>query len=220
MDQVDKIKTPDFSHITSEDLNHIYEPSEDSFLLIDALEKDLAFIRKREPTLCLEVGTGSGVVITALGSVLGPRCQYMGTDINPRACSVTQETGRANGVNIASVCTDLVANVIDRVKGTIDVLLFNPPYVVTPSEEVGQGDLEYTWAGGVKGREVLDRLLPSVEALLSPKGLFYLLVLKENDPEEIASIMESRGFSCECLMRRRTGPENLMVLRFCRKGSQ
>ncbi|XP_042863735.1 methyltransferase N6AMT1-like [Penaeus japonicus] len=217
MDQPDKIKTPDFSHITSEDLNHIYEPSEDSFLLIDALEKDLAFIRERGPSLCLEVGTGSGVVITALGSILGSQCHYIGTDINPRACSITQQTGRANGVDIETVRTDLVAEVIDRVRGSIDLLLFNPPYVVTPSEEVGQGDLEYTWAGGVKGREVLDRLLPSVDALLSPKGLFYLLVLKENDPEEIVSIMDSRGFSCECIMRRRTGPENLLVLRFSRK---
>ena len=35
------VKTPNFSHITSEDLQHIYEPAEDTFLLLDALEKDL-----------------------------------------------------------------------------------------------------------------------------------------------------------------------------------
>lgn len=218
MEQSDNIKTPDFSHITSEDLNHIYEPSEDTFLLIDALEKDLERIRGSDPSLCLEVGSGSGVVLTALGSVLGSGCRYMSTDINPRACRISKETGRANGVDIDVVQTDLVSGVIEDVKGSVGVLLFNPPYVVTPSEEVGKGDLEYTWAGGEKGREVLDRLLPSVDALLSPKGLFYLIVLKENEPQEIIDIMDGRGFSCECIMKRKTGPENLAVLRFCRKG--
>ncbi|XP_071538780.1 methyltransferase N6AMT1 [Panulirus ornatus] len=211
------IRTPTYSHITKEDLDHIYEPAEDSFLLIDALEKDLDLIRERKPSLCLEIGSGSGIVITALGSVIGSQCRYVSTDINPRACNVTRETGRLNGIHIHSVCTDLVSDVIDDVKGSVDILLFNPPYVVTPSEEVGEGDLEYTWAGGKHGREVMDRLFPSVDSLLSLKGLFYLLVLKENDPSDIEQVMSKFGFSCTCVLSRRTGPENLSVLRFFRQ---
>ncbi|XP_068240627.1 methyltransferase N6AMT1 [Palaemon carinicauda] len=211
-----RIKTPVFSHITSEDLEHIYEPSEDTFLLIDALEKDLELIHKVHPTLCLEVGSGSGVVITALGSILGGACQYVSTDINLRACQITEETGKINGVTIKTVCTDLVEGVTEEVKGKVDVLLFNPPYVVTPSEEVGRGDLEYTWAGGERGREVMDRFLPSVQSLLSSKGLFYLLVLKENDPADLEDIMKQQGFICSCVISRKTGPEHLSVLRFSR----
>lgn len=212
-----KIKTPVYSHITSEDLEHIYEPAEDSFLLIDALEKDLVHIREMKPSLCLEVGSGSGIVITALGSALGPQCRYVSTDINPHACNVTRETGRLNGLHIHSVCTDLVSDVIEDVKGSVDILLFNPPYVVTPSEEVGVGDLEYTWAGGKHGREVMDRFFPSIDSLLSPQGLFYLLVLKENDPADIEQVMSKLGFSCTCVLSRRTGPENLSVLKFSRQ---
>lgn len=212
----DKIKTPVFSHITSADLEHIYEPSEDSFLLIDALEKDLEFIREIGPSVCLEIGSGSGVVLTALGTALGSRCQYMSTDINPRACCITKETGRLNGVDIEAVCTDLVSGMRDSVGGAVDVLLFNPPYVVTPSEEVGQGDLEYTWAGGERGREVMDRLFPRVDSLLSCRGLFYLLVLKENDPEDVERVMAEQGFSCTSVISRKTGPEHLSVLRFSR----
>lgn len=214
---INTIKTPIFSHITSEDLDHIYEPSEDSFLLIDALEKDLDLIRKSKPLLCLEVGSGSGVVITALGTVLGSQCRYISTDINLHACRVTKETGRLNGVDIKAVCTDLVTDVMGDVKGAVDVLLFNPPYVVTPSEEVGRGDLEYTWAGGECGREVMDRLFPSVDSLLSPHGIFYLLVLKENNPADIEQIMAKLGFTCTCVISRRTGQESLSVLRFFRQ---
>lgn len=213
----DQISTPDFSHITSKDLNHIYEPSEDSFLLIDALEKDLELIGNIKPDVCAEIGSGSGVVLTALGSVLGESCKYIATDINPRACDITKETGRRNGVSIQVFECDLVFGVPAEFNGAVDILLFNPPYVVTPSEEVGQGDLEYTWAGGVDGREVMDRLFPLVADLLSDKGLFYLIVLKENKPKDIEKIMNMYGFSCVNIMSRKTGPEHLSVLRFRKK---
>jgi len=38
--------TPDISHITTENYNDVYEPAEDSFLLMDALENDVQFIKK------------------------------------------------------------------------------------------------------------------------------------------------------------------------------
>jgi len=41
--------------------------------------------------------------------------------------------------------------------------------------------LEASWAGGIKGREVMDRFFPYVPELLSDHGMFYLVTVKEND---------------------------------------
>ena len=42
----------------------------------------------------------------------------------------------------------------------IDVIIFNPPYVPTPPEEVGSHGIEASWAGGDDGREVIDKFIP------------------------------------------------------------
>ena len=58
--------------------------------------------------------------------------------------------------------------------GTVDVLLFNPPYVPTSEEEAAGGQAERdtaAWAGGPDGRVVVDRLLPDLGRLLSARGV-------------------------------------------------
>ncbi|XP_027622046.1 methyltransferase N6AMT1 isoform X3 [Tupaia chinensis] len=136
------------------------------------------------------------------------------TDINPKAAACTLETARCNKVYIQPVVTDLVKGLLPRLKEKVDLLVFNPPYVVTPSEEVGSRGIEAAWAGGRNGREVMDRFFPLASDLLSPRGLFYLVTIKENNPEEILKIMKTKGLQGTTALSRQAGQELLSVLKF------
>ncbi|CAH2277779.1 hemK methyltransferase family member 2 [Pelobates cultripes] len=208
--------TPVYSHVGHGDFINVYDPAEDSFLLIDALEKDVEELKSRVG-ICLEVGCGSGVVSAFIASLLGPNTWYLCTDINPLAALCTLETSQANKVHIEPIVTDLVSGLLPRLQGQVDLLVFNPPYVVTPSEEVGSHGIEAAWAGGTNGREVMDRFFPLVQKLLSATGVFYLLVLKENHPDEIIDLMKTYKLTGSKMLSRQAGREHLTVLRF-RKG--
>ncbi|XP_061571489.1 methyltransferase N6AMT1 [Cololabis saira] len=208
--------TPLYSHAGRGDFRDVYEPAEDSFLLLDALEKDAETLQRLGPCVCLEVGSGSGVVSAFLASVVGPSAVYFCTDVNPAAALCTAKTASCNSVALQPVLTDLVEGLVPGLCGKVDVLLFNPPYVVTPSEEVCSRGIEAAWAGGERGREVTDRFLPMVPQLLSSEGLFYLITIAENDPEEIIRFLGQRGLKGESFVSTRAANERLSVLRFHR----
>ncbi|XP_024054665.1 methyltransferase N6AMT1 isoform X2 [Terrapene carolina triunguis] len=209
------IPTPRHQHVGSHGpFSDVYEPAEDTYLLLDALERDAAQIREAGVEISLEVGAGSGVVSTFLASIVGPSALYICTDINPIAASCTLETAVLNKVHIHPVITDLVTGLLPRLNGKVDLLLFNPPYVVTPSEEVESHGIEAAWAGGKNGREVMDRLFPLVPDLLSTGGLFYLVTIKENNPDEILETMKKYGLRGTRVLSRQAGRETLTILKF------
>lgn len=212
------METPLLSHLSVKDYDNVYEPAEDSFLLIDALEQDLTLLRSLNPSLCVEVGSGSGVVITAVAKALRGSCYCVAVDINPVACDITQRTARHNDADVDVVVTDLMSGF--HWSHQIDVLIFNPPYVVTPSEEVDgkgtHGDLARAWAGGERGRQVMDRLFAKIPNLLSECGVFYLVAISENCPEDIRLEMNLLGFNMHIVKERKVRGEHLFVLKFTR----
>ena len=107
---------PDLSHIRTEDFQHVYEPCEDSFLMMDALKLDLVFMRSRlsAAPLCLEIGIGSGIVSSYLSRLLAGRGFFLATDKNPKAAAVARQTFARNRVRGDVVLTDLVAGLEHR----------------------------------------------------------------------------------------------------------
>ncbi|KAJ1984073.1 HemK methyltransferase member 2 [Dimargaris verticillata] len=230
------LSTPDLGHLTTSDYRRVYEPAEDSFLLLDALEADQVYLRDQvRPRLCIEVGSGSGVITAFLATrvLQSHKTQYLTTDINPHAILATRQTCSHNGLDssqLTCVQTDLLDGLLGprdsapancpQLDGQVDVLLFNPPYVVTPSSEVGSQGIEAAWAGGIDGREVLDRFLPLVPLLLSAHGVFYLVAIEPNRPADIIQHMDQcYGLIGHTVLKRKAGCEHLSILRFTRRSA-
>ncbi|KAJ2504579.1 HemK methyltransferase member 2 [Coemansia sp. RSA 2052] len=216
------LPTPDTGHLRQAEYATVYEPAEDTYLLLDALENDREELQTQRPTICVEIGSGSGCVSAFLGRVLSPYgALVLSTDINPAANSATRETvAKTSSESAFEQCRTRFVQALDgRLRGNIDVLVFNPPYVVTPSTEVDSTIEAAAWAGGVLGREVLDLLIPQVPALLSPGGRFYLVVIEQNKPDEIIAEFAVLGLAGKRVLSRRAGIESLSILRFIKPNS-
>ena len=72
------------------------------------------------------------------------------------------------------------------------------------------GELFYVW-------QVMDCLFPKVPNLLSHRGVFYVVVITENCPEDIHRIMNELGFDMHVVKERKVRGEHLLVLKFTRK---
>jgi release factor glutamine methyltransferase len=260
----------------------IYEPSEDSFLLIDAVSSDSerAFLRDRFPTvspslLVFEVGVGSGIVLGHVsayaGWIFGRRdVLCAGGDVNAGAVRVASQTvgvaGKERGWKseetneqerriqgnqmvedgAASEKSDGQGRFLDIIHSSllssllpksVDVLLFNPPYVPTeelpavPSrfhtEATAKSKFEtesnlfaLAYAGGNDGMEVTNLLLSQLEEGLSERGVAYILFCARNKPDEVKRRLEGEGWHVENIMYSggKGGWERLVVLRVYRKG--
>jgi release factor glutamine methyltransferase len=151
------LPTPSTSHVPYE---RVYEPAEDSFLLLDTLssESQKAFLHERfRPSLegtalkvnpsplIVEVGTGSGVVLSFFHAhtekILGrPDILTAGVDVNRFACKATEETirvaeleQRMQALSHGFYLGNILGDLTRFFKsGEVDLLIFNPPYVPTP----------------------------------------------------------------------------------------
>lgn len=243
------LPTPSTTHL---DFDRIYEPAEDSYLLLDTLSSpsETAFLKSHfasSPSpLITEIGTGSGVVLaflTANASTIFGRSDILslGVDINSFACAATSQTvslalekqagtGGGGGKYLGNLQGDLSTALK---KNSVDVLVFNPPYVPTPIlpsvaelRSVGETTtfeensrlLELSYAGGEDGMETTNRLLDALPETLNARGLAYVLLCAQNKPEEVKERMRGLGWAVETVgsSGKKAGWEKLVVIRIWR----
>ncbi|CAG8510826.1 20926_t:CDS:2 [Racocetra persica] len=206
--------TPNLDHITSNDYENVYEPAE-GYRISQEQRESLHLFRNWN-------SSGTGCVSTFLGQLLGDgTALLLCTDINPYATEITVKTAIHNLIHLDAITTNLISGLLPRLYHNVDILCFNPPYVVTSSEDVKSSNfIERAWAGGIDGREVIDKMLPLVNDLLSSNGVFYLLVISDNKPDEICERMwNDYQFHSKISASRLAGREKQLILKFWRNQS-
>jgi release factor glutamine methyltransferase len=250
------LPTPSTAHVC---FDRIYEPAEDSYLLLDTLSSpsEAAFLHDRfqglpsTPPLVLEVGVGSGVVLAFIaanaGHIFGRHdILTLGVDINSFACKAATQTvltaikerNDQRTVFLDVVNGDLASAVRPN---SIDVFIFNPPYVPAELPDLSRHDqhnaipigkaatsfeqdsylLELSYAGGEDGMVVTNRMLEQVpETLSKGRGVAYVLLCAQNKPEVVKQQIRGwgTGWMAETVgsSGKKAGWEKLVIVRIWR----
>ena len=80
-------------------------------------------------------------------------------------------------------------------------------------QQITESLLSRSWAGGKDGRVIVDRFLSTCLGLLCKGGLLYLLLIKENRPDEVVEQLNSTGFEARVILQRKAKNEVQCIVR-------
>lgn len=175
----------------------VYQPAEDSELLASVARETVA-----PDQTALDVGTGSGYVAAELRST-EPTATVVGVDLNPHAC----RQARGHGVEAVR------GNLTDPFRESVfDLVVFNPPYLPTPTEAERDDWMEQALSGGESGRVVIEPFLADAGRVLDPDGTCLLLVSSLTDIDAVEKLAAEGGFTVREVRSEKYPFERLVVL--------
>ncbi|MEW6328848.1 MAG: HemK2/MTQ2 family protein methyltransferase [Candidatus Micrarchaeota archaeon] len=177
----------------------VYEPAEDSLLL--------AKYSSRARGRILDMGTGCGIQALAAAKS-GSATDITGADISARAVENAEQNANSNGAR----CDFLVSDLFEKISGTFDTIIFNPPYLPTSRDELTCAPLDLAWNGGEDGRRVIDRFLDSFPPSLAREGKLFLLHSSLADTEKTIRLLAQKNFRARILEEMNVGFETLSVI--------
>lgn len=149
------------------------DPRPDTECVVDVvLERIDAGPGRDAPLRVLDLGTGSGILLVTLLAEL-PAATGIGTDIS--AAAVTCARANADALGVGERAQFAVADWAKGVSGPFDIVVSNPPYIVSDvvavlAPEVRDHDPPAALDGGVDGLDAYRAVLPEMGRLLAPGG--------------------------------------------------
>jgi release factor glutamine methyltransferase len=134
------------------------------------VEHALSAVEDLAAPVVIDVGTGTGAIALAIADE-HPGARVTGTDVAPEAVALATRNAERLELAVSVVVGDLFSGVDPSLRGTVDLVVSNPPYV--EPHELGslpadvRADPEVALAGGV---EVYRRLFGAALEWLRPGG--------------------------------------------------
>ncbi len=181
-------------------LPEVYNPSDDSYLLLGAIEV-------KEGERFLEIGSGSGLI--AVHAALAG-ADVVAADINPHAVDCTRRNAMRNNAKMEVVQSDLFENI----RGLFDVIAFNPPYLAV--EESSSSWIEKSWSGGEDGAQIARPFIEQAIRHLAPNGRVYIILsslgslrtlLREAKRQYRSTMIEEKQMFFESIFAYRLEPD-------------
>ncbi|MDK2790669.1 MAG: release factor glutamine methyltransferase [Methanothermococcus sp.] len=166
----------------------VYEPAEDSELLIDNL------VDVKDKTV-LDVGTGTG--IQAINALKKGAKKVVGIDINPYSIETAKENAILNKLELNKSIFFLESDLFSSINERFDVILFNAPYLPTSEDEKLEEYLNYAFDGGEDGRKVLGRFIKEVGDYLNENGIVQIVQSSLTGEDKTIGMLEKYGFKAK-----------------------
>ncbi len=172
----------------------VFTPPSDSWLVVDEVRRG----GMARDASVLDVFTGSGVL--AIAAALAGARDVTAVDVSRRAVLTVRLNARLNGVGVRALRGDVFGPVRGR---RFDLILANPPYVPSASEDVPARGAERAWEAGHDGRALLDRFCPDVAAHLTPGGRVLIVQSSLSGESQTLEALERGGLQPEVIARHR-----------------
>jgi len=182
-------------------LENVYEPAEDTFLLAKNL-----LLNKND--FILDMGTGCGI----LGILAAKKARsVVAVDINPYAVRCAKMNAKLNRVKrkMNILRGDLFQPIKEGEK--FDVILFNSPYLPSESGEY-ETWIEKAWAGGLGGRELIDRFALEASRHLELHGRILLVQSTLSDVDKTMQTLEKAGLLARVIAEEKVAFETIVVI--------
>lgn len=167
----------------------VYEPAEDTFLLLEAIKID-----KNDKVL--EIGTGCGIISLECAR---RGAKVVCTDINPYAIELAKKNFLENQFLLNEKIEFRKGSLFSIIKNNerFDVIIFNPPYLPTNSSEQVDKWFDVAVDGGIDGLKIIEQFLESVKKHLTKNGLAYFVYSSLSNQKKLNNILSINGLNAE-----------------------
>ena len=121
-------------------------------------------------------------------------------DVSRRAALSVELNAWLNGVDVEVIRGDLFGPLAGR---RFDLIVSNPPYVPTPSDELPSSGPGRAWEAGQTGRVFIDRICSQVADHLTPAGRLLMVHSTVCGEQQSLAALSGQGLEAEVVWRHR-----------------
>ncbi len=209
--------------------NNVYPPSDDTYLIIDYLKKNVNenfFDGLPISTISniLDMGTGTGIIALFLQEIKKYLSKFttkiFASDISEAAIRCATLNERVNNYkdSITFIKSDLFRKFPPNLLHSFDIIVFNPPYL--PSISSKEKDpiprsSDTNWDGGEQGFEVFLEFITQAKDFLNSEQNYYIYFISSSstDLSQLNDELDKRGFQSRVLNKRHIFFEDIILNR-------